>query len=164
MTHSTAPATPDQWICDTCQGTVTATGADAGLLTARTISADDGSRHWAEFHITHKNSPHRHCDTDDDGRVLSWELHTLTGIDGMNRLLSFLSYGPVALHRGFSPDICRVGDFTSYTDVFRRLYVPNYEQARPFFTRHDTRDAHGDSPVYAPYSQDALTTLGTAAR
>lgn len=132
---------PRSWTCDTCQRLIT--NPSWAVLVA---SSDEQSR-ASDFRIVHKGP----CDPGPD-HGLSWQVVDLLGPDGPQYLLSLLAPGLAQDVDGWP----LVADLASFVDVWRRLYTPWYEQARPALLR--AADAGTLNPVDL-YTQEDLRTL-----
>lgn len=143
-------ATSDQpltkWRCDVC-----------GELIE---SVDDGDVTWHGpsksgapygFKIIHQ----RKCD--DRKANLSAALRDYVGVDGLVKLLSMLSVGPLKTAQGQSPRV--VGDLDELVDFIRRVQTPYYEEARPRFSEDAVARDFYDSNEVAPYMQRTLKAL-----
>jgi hypothetical protein len=119
-----------EWICDEC-GTV--------------VTVDDGTVLWNRAHPGDGQLPafhtdfvivHNKCDKNESTRLQSLHLDELVGPKGLMRLTEMLSGGPFQQGMTYLPN----PDYKSYVDLFRRLHVPYYEEARRFFFGTQTAD------------------------
>lgn len=134
------------WTCDTCGDS--ATDPSMSLVVWRTANGKA-----ADFRIVHKGD----CDPEAaNGFIHNLELSSFLGADGATMLLSWLSLGPL---RGAADDMPEVGDFDQYVDLFRRVQVPYYEEARSRFQDEDVRHWLGDANEYYPYMPDVLQRI-----
>jgi hypothetical protein len=135
------------WVCDVCKEPI--------------LTVEDGYIVWKNndtmqphsFRIVHKNK----CDKDNSFSSSS-ALADLIGDDGLNKMLSFLSIGVVAVNMGNGSDHSKHGpvSMTEYVDLFRRLHLPNYEEVRPLFNDPSYLDRmNGANEIY-PYTQQVL--------
>ena len=108
------------WICDKCGKDVTVEGAVVVWA-----STPDG---LGDFRIVHKKV----CDPGKITHVYSTALARFMGPGGLSRLLSYLSEGPVLTASG-SSEGSRVADVDEFVELIRRVQLPGYEQARPWF-------------------------------
>jgi hypothetical protein len=131
------------WTCDTCRDPVT--DPNMSLVVWRTVA--DKS---IDFMIVHKGE----CDPQArSGFTHNLELSSFLGADGATMLLSWLSLGPL---RGSAADMPHVGNFDQYVDLFRRVQIPWYEEARTRFRDDDVQHWLGDANEYYPYMPDVL--------
>ncbi|WP_204037262.1 hypothetical protein [Micromonospora qiuiae] len=134
------------WQCDRCPDLIT--DPDMALVVWR---RED--QKLKGFMIVHKSADGRDCDPGDQaGYRESSELSTFLGQVGAAYLLSWLSMGPV---RGV-PDTNQVADLDEFVDLFRRVQVPWYEQARPHFHDEETQHWLSDANEYYPYIPETL--------
>jgi hypothetical protein len=142
------------WYCDTC-------GDDAGpegLLIFRKSRL--GGVHYRDFRIVHKGE----CDLGaPSGFLSSIQLDAVQG-DGQAMILSWLSPGPL---KGGNSLLITTEDMNEFVDLFRRLYVPLYEEGRRHFTDPEIRSRLSDaseSYLYRPGVLGAMVngTLGNA--
>lgn len=139
------------WTCDTCGEQVE---PKRGVVLARWTPDED--RRLTGFIIVHKNIDGRHCDPGNaSGYRWNVDLHTLLGQDGMANLLAYLSAGPLKGGGGAS----NLESIDEFIDLFRRLQVPYYEQARHRFGDEDVTYAYGDANEYFPYMPDQLERI-----
>lgn len=122
-----------QFYCDTCGRII----EDPSKGTLAWISNKDATGTFIcdDFHICHKNNncrPHRECDV---------ELIHLAEGKGLNLLLSKIDCGIYFNQSYLKPG---VGNFRSFTEILRRLYLPYYEEARQYFVRAKKSDEFGD--------------------
>ena len=117
-----------RWECDECGGPVT---------------VKDGYVVWADkegvdhrFRIIHQTI----CD--DNNRYLSsLPLSDFLGADGLSKLMSFMSYGPLDDTPGEEIIPHRIKDVNLFVDFLRRVQVPYYEEARRWFSDGDERES-----------------------
>lgn len=129
------PMTPlKQWICDTCGELIEK--PEQGWLEWKYKHGTPGT--VSEFRICHQllSSPEKDSNREGcyrhagPGRQDN-HLHYFVGPDGMISLLAKLDQGRVIDPDGKS--VCGVSDVANWTETFRRLYVPYYEEARQHF-------------------------------
>lgn len=144
----------DSWACDGCGQQIT--NPLQGLLTWRQTEDFRGY----DSQLVHKNIEGRSCDPGDrNGFTSSLEIEYVTGLEGQAWLLSLLSVGPLK-----RPDNRpRVDDFDSFVDVFRRLQVPWYEEARPHFDDEETHHHLADANEVYPYVPEVLERIANNA-
>lgn len=133
-----------KWRCDRCGDLIES--AQKAYVTWSTLSAGAG-----DFTIIHQGK----CD---DGRKhSSAALEDFLGADGLARLTAMMSYGPL---RGgeHKPSIA---DMDEFTDFIRRVQLPHYEEARPYFGAEDVRSDLSDSNEVRPYRQDILQRIAS---
>ncbi|KOX14987.1 hypothetical protein ADK66_03025 [Micromonospora sp. NRRL B-16802] len=134
------------WQCDRCPDLIT--DPDMALVVWR---SENQKREG--FLIVHKSVDGRDCDPGSPaGYRESLELSNFLGGTGASMMLSWLSMGPV---RGV-PDTNRVADLDEFVDLFRRVQVPWYEQARSRFQEEETQHWLSDANEYYPYLPDTL--------
>lgn len=134
------------WQCDACGGPVTVN--DGYVVWGDTTGEELG------FRIIHQKI----CD--DRYRFhASLPLSNFLGPDGLVKLTSFMSYGPLGHTPGevVMPD--RIKDVNLFVDFLRRVQIPYYEEARQWFENDDERERMGDWTESAPYMQDNLQRL-----
>lgn len=132
-----------QWICDTCGEIIEL--PEHGWLEWR---QDDNHKAF-DFRIVHHvdYSPHKLGGGDCYRfKSLSSHLDRYVGEDGLPRLLCLLDEG---VHIG--PDSAchsdpQVKDIREWMELFRRLQVPHYEEARQYFNEAD-EESHFDGEV-----------------
>lgn len=107
-----------QWYCDECFEVIEQ--ATEGYVV---WNSDEEGRNYG-FKVIHKVK----CDNHELPR--SSALEDFLGADGQNKLLSMLSYGIIARLRSGCPTEQRIADIDSFVDLFRRMQVPYYEEAR----------------------------------
>jgi hypothetical protein len=147
--HPRPAAVPDNpptaWMCDTCGDQVS---VDEGVVSSQTLSEEPFLA--TAFRIVHDPG----ClpsSTD----VVTVDLHSHLGADGLALLLAYLSAGP---GRTAQPGIA-VADMDSFVDLIRRLQTPHYEQARQRFTEPRVAAALRRADRWAPYRPAALRQL-----
>lgn len=120
----------EQWICDEC---------------GKLVGVEDGTVLWNRAYPGNGELPafhtdfiivHNKCDKNEPSRPQSLPLAELVGPKGLMRLTEMLSGGPFRPGMTYLPD----PDFKSYVDLFRRLHVPFYEEARRYFFGTQTAD------------------------
>jgi hypothetical protein len=109
------------WICDTCSKEVT---VEDGVVVWASTSDGEG-----DFRIIHKDV----CDPGNRTHMYWLGLARLMGPDGLSRLLSYFSAGPVLKASGSSTEETPIADFEDFVDLIRRIQLPGYEQARRWF-------------------------------
>lgn len=135
-----------KWRCDVCGEAIE--------------SVDDGYVTW---HGPSKSGAHYgfkiiHQGRCDDRRAnLSAALRDYVGADGLAKLLSILSIGPLKKAQGQSPRV--VGDLDELVDFMRRVQTPYYEEARQRFSEEEVMQDFCDSNEVAPYLQSRLKRI-----
>lgn len=138
-----------RWRCDTCHQWLT---ADQGY-----VAWDTNDKYAAYgFRIIHRQK----CD--DRSYMRSVALADYMGPDGFARATSIMSLGPIALTQ-IPPDErrARIADMDEYCDFLRRLFLPNYEEAREFFSSKKVQEKYYDSSESRPYFQDYLKLISS---
>jgi hypothetical protein len=140
----------ERWRCDTCGGMID--GMEAGNV--EWLSERMGSRLIARgFHIVHHgsaspfNGPANCYQHQYAAGRLDLPLEDFVGINGIVQLLSFLDIG--AFHE---PDFRghAIGDMREFVELFRRVQVPYYEEARKYLPLAASERALGDpNSIYA---------------
>jgi hypothetical protein len=144
-----------QWKCDRC-GQLIEKPEDGWF---EWLTTEDN--HVSEFRIVHDNqsSPLRHggkgnCYFHYGKRGHSdTHLEFIASPDGFARVLAFLDPGEI-----LDPDQergCRVTDMRAFVEIMRRLYIPHYEEARPFMDAARRDGLIGGEP----YSQQTLHAM-----
>ncbi len=132
------------WICDWCGDDIT-NPMKALLL----WSASEIGGLKSNFRIVHKGN---RCDVDQNDH--STELSYVLGLDGQAYLFSLITDGPL---RGGT--VRGVESLDEWSDVFRRLQTPWYEEARPHFRDEEIQLRFSDANEMAPYSQGSLRDI-----
>ena len=142
----------EQWICDTCSKII-ATPKDGAV---EMLFNEQGS--LADIRICHSTFEGPNCDIHRNVRSVYDEycagprpLKELAGLDaymrksdGLDRMLSFVDEG-----KTFDPQgrgLLAIADIRLWTEVFRRLFLPYYEEARLYFPL-----AHADNYFALPH-------------
>jgi hypothetical protein len=132
------------WICDYCHDEIT----DPTFALLAWQSPARGQAH--DFRILHKGQK---CDRDRSDNTL--ELHQVVGSGGMGPLLALLSQG-----RFFGPSSpAGAVNLDEWVDVFRRVQVPWYEEARQHFSNSAVRGEFADSNEVYVYEQESLKRI-----
>lgn len=148
MTTNTLPAPLTQWRCDKCGGPVTA--ANGYVVWADKLEEDHS------FRIIHQKL----CD-DSHRYMSSLPLADFLGADGLSKLMTFLSFGPLSETPGEEVIAWRLKDVNLFVDFLRRVQIPFYEEARAWFSDPDERERMGDWNEFAPYAQDNLRKMAS---
>lgn len=135
-----------KWRCDVCGEPIKS--VDEGYVTWHGPSKS-GAPYG--FKIIHQGK----CD--DRRANLSAALRDYVGTDGLAKLLSILSIGPLKTAQGQSPRV--VGDLDELVDFMRRVQTPYYEEARQRFSEEEVMHDFYDSNEVAPYLQSRLKTI-----
>ena len=154
-----------QWICDEC-GEVIEKPED-GWIEWITDSKNDMK--VSGFRIVHHStkSPIRkkHGEPrgpscygyDGDVGRSDLPLKDMVGQLGMARMLSMLDVGVI-----LDPEAegkMRVGDMRSWTETFRRLFMPYYEEARLCFDAAERDGYYSDANEISPFTANSLKTV-----
>jgi hypothetical protein len=144
MNSSTEQASQiSTWRCDTCGGAV-------GLRDDYVIWDSQGKNR--DFRIIHQ------AVCDDKDLHSSLPLADLVGTEGLASLMSLLTVGPLPwVTEGFTRD--KDTDLSDFADLVRRLHVPNYERARPYFDDPLVKEFVGDWNEKAMYMPDELARI-----
>ena len=135
------------WYCDICHEPIK--DPSEGI-----IIWNDNNGKLSDFKIVHKNLYGKHrCD--DGNYPSSMDLTEYLGTEGMVQLTSFLSTG--AIHHNRKCE--EIEDIDNFIDLYRRLQLPYYEEARKYFTDERVQDIFCDSNEYAPYLQKSLKRI-----
>lgn len=143
-TSSDQPLT--KWRCDVCGELIEQ--VDNGYVIWRGAS---GPGEPYDFKIIHQSK----CD--DKSYHLSAALKDFLGVDGLTKLLSFLSVGPLKAEQGQSARV--IGDLDELVDFIRRVQTPYYEEARQRFSEEEVVRDFCDSNEVAPYLQSRLKAI-----
>lgn len=135
-----------KWRCDVCGELIE--GIDRGYVIWRGTSKSGGPY---EFKIIHQ------AKCDDNSYTSSGALNDFVGADGLAKLLSFLSVGPLKTAQGQSTRV--VGDLDELVDFIRRVQTPYYEEARQRFSEEKVLEHFSDSNEVAPYLQSRLKSI-----
>lgn len=137
-----APLT--KWRCDVCGNWIES--VDAGYVIWKSRAR------YSDFKVIHQTK----CDRDDHHS--SAALADFLGPRGATYMLSWLSPGPLIGDRddGTGNSVARLSEFV---DLFRRLQVPYYEEARVHFSDPEVRRDHSDWHEYAPYVPESLKAI-----
>lgn len=128
-----------RWKCDTCGQWIE--GADKGYV----VWGDkDGAA--TGFRVIHNGK----CDDGALGK--SAALGDFLGTDGLAKLTSLMSYG-IARRRQEQP---KIHDMDQFTDFFRRMQLPLYEEARDYLKSPEGREEYSDASEVLPYLQRSL--------
>jgi len=133
------------WYCDHCGDKIE--DVDAGYVIWKYT---DGKEH--DFRIIHK------VQCDNNSYSSSLPVMNFLGVDGLAKILSFLSPGPIIQGIDESPR-CRLLNMNEFVDFVRRVQTPYYEEARRYFNDHDLLEHFGDSNEVYPYLRDVLKDI-----
>ncbi len=132
---------PHQWVCDVCKKPIQK--PEDGYV----VWNDDGQGP-KDILVIHQG------DCDDDSRENSAPLTDFLGANGIARLTAMMSNGPL-----IADGPRTIADLEGFTDFFRRMQLPYYEEARRNFKNSDVRaDFHGANEI-APYLPHNLKTI-----
>lgn len=145
-----------QWICDTFGELIEKPG-DGWLEWQHD---GKGTFSVSNFRICHHVTASPRRGDDPEGcyhhreRRLDDHLHHVLGDAGMVRMLSKLDPGPIIDPKGKS--IGGVSDLRNWTDTFRRLFIPYYEEARQYFGKAKADGFFDEMNELAVYSESTL--------
>ena len=134
-----------RFYCDVCGEPINDIGR--GYVIWKTDKADHYREH--DFKIIHQKD----CDLKD--HASSTALSDMLGPDGLAKLLSFLSYGPLRDGSQQRPP----KDMDEFVDLVRRLQSPHYEEARRRFGEDDVQADYADANEVYPYMQERLQAI-----
>ena len=137
----------NEWVCDVCGGVVDSV-ANGYVIWKR----DENMRDYG-FKIVHK------IKCDDKSFSCSQELAEFTGEAGLNTLLSLLSDGAIKNNLYGQPTGVGVKSVDEFTDLFRRVQVPYYEEARTKFNDADVLNDFSDANEKYPYKPEVLKRI-----
>lgn len=135
------------WYCDVCGDPIT--NPNEAIVTWK----EDENYKAYDFKITHKNTNGRFCD--DSRCANSMELIWVLGNSGLVLLTSFMSRGFFGNFNGGNS----IKDLDNFTDFFRRVQLPYYEEARKYFDTDLTKHEMQDSNEVSPYLEDMLKRI-----
>lgn len=135
-----------QWVCDACKEIIE--------------KHEEGNVIWEEdyqglcinFKITHNIR----CNKNPHSKTI--DIESLIGVNGISKLLAFLTPGPIRRSLG-STGQNEISDFDNFVDLFRRLQVPHYEEARIKFSNFMLLDEFSDANEYSPYQSEILKQI-----
>jgi hypothetical protein len=138
----------EQFICDIC-GKIIETPDDGYIVWDK-----DANNKEYGFKIIHR-------DCDDGSCKLSSELEDFIGKDGLNNLLGHLSQGTLKIKTSGDDykEIVSVESTDAFVDLFRRLQIPDYEEARQYFDDYNVQDKYHECHETAPYSEESLKDI-----
>ncbi len=136
------------WRCDICRDLIE--DPEQGYV----IWMNDSQHRAYDFKIIH----HVKCDRDD--HTSSSALADFLGHEGLTKLLSHLSLGPIkiTLGQGHASGVVNIDEFV---DLVRRVQTPFYEAARLNFNRPEVLSDFSDANELMPYSPEALKTIAS---
>ena len=142
-----------QWICDECHGVIDGPSVGNVVWISKSGTPKAPELRYSNFRIVHMGS----CD---DSKKYSGSLSItdFLGVDGLNTLLGMLDVGQVKRRLGQTGEPT-VRDMGSYVDLFRRVQVPRYEEARQYFGNEEVLDLHSDGNEFSPYTETALAEI-----
>ncbi|WP_293932987.1 hypothetical protein [Iodobacter sp.] len=135
-----------EWICDSCGKTITS--PDEGYV----IWQHDSNQHDFDFRIIHKFV----CEP--PSYPSSVPLKDFLGTKGSTYLLSFISLGKIKA-RGQYRNYCHVLNFDEFVDLYRRVQIPYYEEARTKFNNPQLLADMEDASEVHPYQEDVLKQI-----
>lgn len=133
---------PRRWICDVCGQYIDSVDR-AYVVWKGSGMANEG------FRIIHQSD----CDIDDSFHS-SNPVRDYVGQEGLNRLLSFFSAGPLQKGSRFS-----VGNPDEIVDFIRRCQIPNYDLARGLFNDPRVLQEFREAGAYLPYQPEVLAQV-----
>ena len=136
------------WRCDVCKALIEE--PEQGYV----IWKNDFQHRAYAFKIIHKIE----CDRDD--HTSSSALSDFLGHEGLTKLLSHLSLGPikVALSQGSPSGVVSMDEFV---DLVRRVQTPFYEAARQNFSNPEVLEGYSDANELMPYSPEELKSIAS---
>jgi hypothetical protein len=148
-----------QWICDTCGELIVS--IKEGWV--EWLCENDLSVHGFRICHHYMHSPIRESDMargpscyqyDDEPHRNDLSTDDMTGSSGMARMLSMLDVGPIADPDGEAR--CRVKDMRNWTETFRRLFIPHFEEARQYFHAAEKDGFFAEANEVWPYTTATL--------
>lgn len=133
----------EQWICDICGGIIQSKNEGSLVFKSGKDAQTNENREY-DFKIVHTEK----CRSITDS---SLELEYYLGQEGQNYFFSHLSYGMIYSNLGGGSKKQVIYDFDEFVDVFRRLQLEYYEEARTYFTNPDVLDLYADNNEVGPY-------------
>lgn len=146
----------EQWYCDTC-GEVILAPSHGYIEWVREDFRPLGFRivHAAPYSPKH-GSPRCYSYQDATHRA-DVPLESMIGAAGLPLLLSLLDHGPLQDPEG--KRVPQTTDIRGWTELFRRLHSPYYEEARRYFEQAKEDGYFDDMNEYRPYMPDLLRRL-----
>jgi hypothetical protein len=141
------------WYCDVCDDLIT-DPADGYVVWGRD-GGDDGDWRDRDYLIIHTGR----CDPKGLEYPASLPLTAFMEVDGLTRLLSDLSIGPLKLAGDDSRNTSHVENLNDFVDLVRRVQIPQYEEARRRFGESTVQDLTADWNETLPYTQEGLTRI-----
>lgn len=135
------------WRCDVC-GEMIAASSDGYVIWRQSPEMKS-----FDFKIIHKVR----CDI--ASHQSSSALDDFLGPDGLAKLLSHLSLGPIKANLGQSRRLTEVQDLDEFVDLIRRVQMPFYEHARTKFESPDLLADFADANEVQPYTEAALKRI-----
>jgi hypothetical protein len=135
-----------KWRCDVCGELID--GSSNGYVIWKQSSAMKS----CGFKIVHKIK----CDLKDHSS--SSALDDFLGVDGMAKLLSHLSLGPIKQNLG-QARYTDVQDMDEFVDLIRRVQTPFYENARTKFSSPALLSDFSDANEVLPYTEEHLKRI-----
>ena len=142
------------WYCDTCDEPIRDTA------TGNVVWRSDDNWEMRDFRVVHKNLADerpRRCDPNGDWEY-SFELSYVLGVEGQVVLTAMLSAGPL---KGRKRQVGHVADLDEFVDLYRRMHLPYYEQARRHFDDGGVREWLTGASEDAPYMPDMLERIAS---
>lgn len=132
----------NEWICDTCAECVDVAGG--------AVAWKEQGGKVVEYRIYHNK---HECDPKSQGFRAWHHMKEFVGVNGVAYMTALLSNGPI-MGGGPTPV-----DQDAWVDVFRRIHIPYYEEARLHFSDDDVREYFSDSNEVYPYTQRGLKRI-----
>ena len=148
-----------QWICDYC-GEVIEKPEHGWLEWLSEEGEDQYLDHGFRLVHNEQHSPRKpegscyfYNSTQQGQLKLDFTLSKFVGVDGMVRLLTFIDTGPFREEPFYGP---HVRDLREWTELFRRLMLPYYEEARSYMGQAHTDGLFNESNEVEIYLPDTL--------
>jgi hypothetical protein len=135
-----------QWICDAC-GEVIENSENGYVIWRR-----DADYLNYDFKVIHK------AKCDDKSYSSSLAVDLFLGEQGLTRLMSYLTPGPLKI-RGGSASRVGVKNMDEFVDLIRRFQSPYYEEARRHFEDEAVYEDYADANEILPYLPASLKSI-----
>ena len=121
----------------------------------------------SEGYVVYRPEDHRDCDfriihqsrCDDRSFPKSLALEDFLGSRGLIILTGYLTPGPI-INNAQNPELdCSPKSLDEFTDFFRRVQVPYYEEARQKFNHPGLLQEYHDHNKLSPYFEDSLRRM-----
>jgi len=144
------------WMCDYCGQLIER--ADLGNVIWKKQPSGKEYGHLIVHKTFADNPSSPRCDsTLEADYPANLSIEDMIGPLGLARLLGDLSRGPIDGTKG----AVAIEDFDAWIDLFRRLQVPYYEEARPHFNSEGVHHWFSDASEVTPYLPDTLQRIAT---